>query len=168
MHQARLEFVGDAAEAASVLTLDYLPGAADEMRFTSGGKMVVASLGKEGALSGIIDGEPFVAACHLSGSELTLFIDGITRRFRLRNPIAEAMRTPRSSGSILAPMPGRVMLVHVKQHDKVEAHAPLLVLEAMKMEHVLRAPESGVVGEVMVRQGDQVKESDQLLELVAS
>ena len=70
------------------------------------------------------------------------------------------MRTPQSGGSILAPMPGRVMLVHVKRRDKVEAGTALLVLEAMKMEHVLRAPDSEVVGDIRVREGDQVKEGD--------
>ena len=51
IHQTTLEFAGDTAEAAGVLTLDYLPGDADEMRFTSGGKTVVASLDEDGGRS---------------------------------------------------------------------------------------------------------------------
>jgi 3-methylcrotonyl-CoA carboxylase alpha subunit len=161
-HRTIVEF-----EEAGVLTFDYLPHGGGEMRFSAAGKTIAGALDEHGLLEGTVDGEPFAVACHLSGREFTLFADGMTRRFRLKDPVAEATRLPQSSGRILAPMPGRVMLVHVKQHDKVGVNAPLVVLEAMKMEHVVRAPGAGLVAAIRVREGDQVNESDLLIELIA-
>ncbi len=59
-------------------------------------------------------------------------------------------------GSLLAPMPGTVVEVRAKSGDHVDKGMPLLVLEAMKMQHVISAPTSGVIGEIRVRSGDQV------------
>ncbi len=147
LHQSTIEFAAAGSETAAAVTLGHLPQAGGEMRFSAAGKTIVATLDDDGTLTGRLDGEPFTAASHLSQGVLTLFADGATRRFRLKDPVADAMRVPGSSGRVLAPMPGRVMLVHVKQHDKVDANAPLLVLEAMKMEHVIRAPQAGRVAE---------------------
>ncbi len=60
------------------------------------------------------------------------------------------------SGSLLAPMPGTVVTVAVSTGDRVEAGAPMLVLEAMKMQHTVTAPHAGTVTEVDVRPGAQV------------
>ena len=61
-----------------------------------------------------------------------------------------------ASGSLLAPMPGTVVAVRVEKGDAVEAGAPVLVLEAMKMQHTVAAPHAGTVTEMSVRAGDQV------------
>ena len=61
------------------------------------------------------------------------------------------------SGSILAPMPGRVIAVEVAAGDTVTKGQKLLTLEAMKMEHTLTAPFDGVVQEVNCTSGDQVQ-----------
>jgi propionyl-CoA carboxylase alpha chain len=60
------------------------------------------------------------------------------------------------AGSLLAPMPGAVAAVHVAAGDLVRAGQPLLVLEAMKMQHPVVAPASGVVRSLDVVQGAQV------------
>jgi len=59
-------------------------------------------------------------------------------------------------GSLLAGMPGTVVAVSVAVGDIVEHGHPLIVLEAMKMEHAIRAPHRGVVAELHVGVGDQV------------
>jgi propionyl-CoA carboxylase alpha chain len=61
-----------------------------------------------------------------------------------------------ASGSLLAPMPGTVVAVHVQKGDDVEAGHPVLVLEAMKMQHTVAAPHGGTVTDLSVRTGDQV------------
>jgi propionyl-CoA carboxylase alpha chain len=61
------------------------------------------------------------------------------------------------AGSLTSPMPGSVMRVMVKRGDAVEARQPLLVLEAMKMEHEIIAPTAGVVAELRVAEGTQVE-----------
>jgi len=71
----------------------------------------------------------------------------------------------RSSGDLLAPMHGRVTQVLVAPGHAVEAGALLIVIEAMKMEHQLRAPRAGTVGSLHARPGDQVAARQCLVEL---
>jgi len=61
-----------------------------------------------------------------------------------------------AAGSLLAPMPGSVVAVHAQVGDTVEEGQPLLVLEAMKMQHTIAAPHAGTVTELDVAVGDQV------------
>jgi propionyl-CoA carboxylase alpha chain len=60
------------------------------------------------------------------------------------------------TGSLHAPMPGRVITVAVEEGDHVTGGQVLIVMEAMKMEHSLRAPHDGIVRSVMARPHDQV------------
>ena len=55
-----------------------------------------------------------------------------------------------------APMPGRVTAIHVKIGQQVEPGAPLLSLEAMKMENMLKAEGIGVVSAITIQEGDVV------------
>ncbi|MGH3411642.1 MAG: biotin carboxylase N-terminal domain-containing protein [Marmoricola sp.] len=61
-----------------------------------------------------------------------------------------------SEGSLLAPMPGTVVAVAVAPHETVTRGQPVLVLEAMKMQHNVTAPADGVVARIDVETGDQV------------
>ncbi|MGI9310610.1 MAG: biotin carboxylase N-terminal domain-containing protein [bacterium] len=69
--------------------------------------------------------------------------------------------------ALVAPMPGAVIAVQVKEGARVARGASLLILEAMKMEHAIRAPRDGVVTRLRVACGDQVGEGDPLLTLEA-
>jgi biotin carboxyl carrier protein len=69
------------------------------------------------------------------------------------------------AGGLTAPMPGKVVRVLVTAGQEVAAHAPLVVLEAMKMEHTVRAAAAGVVRAVHVAVGDQV-DGDRVLAVV--
>jgi 3-methylcrotonyl-CoA carboxylase alpha subunit len=68
-----------------------------------------------------------------------------------------------SDGSLLSPMPGRVIGVDVRQGDTVAAGQKLLTLEAMKMEHSLTAPFDGIVAELNAAEGAQVTEGTLLV-----
>jgi propionyl-CoA carboxylase alpha chain len=61
-----------------------------------------------------------------------------------------------AAGSLVAPMPGTVIRVAVEVGDEVKAGDALVVLEAMKMEHGIKAAADGVVAEVLVTAGQQV------------
>jgi 3-methylcrotonyl-CoA carboxylase alpha subunit len=68
-------------------------------------------------------------------------------------------------GGLVAPMPGKVLEVLVAQGDVVEAGTPLMVLEAMKMEHRIVAAADGTVVAVHFQAGDQVAQGAVLLDL---
>ena len=68
-------------------------------------------------------------------------------------------------GRLTAPMPGKVIAVLVETGATVEKGAPLMVMEAMKMEHTIVAPSSGKIGEILFEVGDQVADGSQLLVL---
>ena len=61
-----------------------------------------------------------------------------------------------AAGSLVAPMPGTVVRVEAEAGDRVEAGATIIVIEAMKMEHQIRAPHGGTLAEVRVEVGTQV------------
>ena len=75
---------------------------------------------------------------------------------------------PASDGSLRAPMPGKIVATPAKAGDTVAKGQPVVVLEAMKMEHALVAPFDGVVGEVSVAVGDQVAADTVLAVVTAS
>jgi 3-methylcrotonyl-CoA carboxylase alpha subunit len=60
-------------------------------------------------------------------------------------------------------MPGRVLAVLVKPGELVTRGMPLLIMEAMKMEHTITAPADGTVDELLCSVGEQVKEGAELL-----
>jgi len=70
-----------------------------------------------------------------------------------------------SGGGPTAPVPGTVVAVLVEVGDEVDDHTDLLVMEAMKMEHRIRAPGPAVVAEVLVAAGDQVEAGRLLIRL---
>jgi glutaconyl-CoA/methylmalonyl-CoA decarboxylase subunit gamma len=66
---------------------------------------------------------------------------------------------------VLSPMPGRVVKVLVAEGDQVEAGAPLIVVEAMKMENELVSARSGTVRKVHVARGQTVEGGARLVEV---
>jgi 3-methylcrotonyl-CoA carboxylase alpha subunit len=73
-----------------------------------------------------------------------------------------------SDGSILSPMPGRIVTVAVSEGEVVKADQALVTLEAMKMEHVLCAPFEGEVLGLSVEENGQVVEGKVLMKIVQS
>ena len=66
---------------------------------------------------------------------------------------------------IVAPMPGLVLEIHVKEGDTVEKGTPLITLEAMKMENVLKSPNEGIVRKIHADTGKSVEKNYLLLEM---
>src|SRR6195952_3330699 len=84
-----------------------------------------------------------------------VFYDGVSMAFEWQNLLAHAADAEHGEGRLTAPMPGKVIAVHVQPGATVEKGAPLLVMEAMKMEHTIVAPANGVVSEILFGIGDQ-------------
>jgi 3-methylcrotonyl-CoA carboxylase alpha subunit len=70
-------------------------------------------------------------------------------------------------GQLTAPMPGKVVSVYANPNQRVKRGDPLMVLEAMKMEHTIKAPADGTVEKVMFAAGDMVDEGAELLRIKA-
>ncbi len=79
--------------------------------------------------------------------------------------LAHAGEAHAEAGRLTAPMPGKVLSFAVKAGDQVARGQALAVMEAMKMEHTIVAPEDGVVAELLYGPGDQVAEGAELLTL---
>ncbi|WP_313455173.1 acetyl/propionyl/methylcrotonyl-CoA carboxylase subunit alpha [Stenotrophomonas sp.] len=103
-----------------------------------------------------VDGQLHRARVVRDGSELYLFGAQGVRRFTVHDPVSEADQGVVDAGSLVAPMPGRVVATLVAAGTQVSKGTPLLVLEAMKMEHTLQAPADGTVQGFRVKAGDQV------------
>ncbi|WP_405555565.1 acetyl-CoA carboxylase biotin carboxylase subunit [Streptomyces sp. NBC_01171] len=94
--------------------------------------------------------------------------DGDAWQVRDHDPVAASLSRSAHAGadSLTAPMPGTVTVVKVAVGDEVEAGQSLLVVEAMKMEHVVSAPHAGTVAELDVTPGSTVA-MDQVLAVIA-
>jgi 3-methylcrotonyl-CoA carboxylase alpha subunit len=125
----------------------------------------------------LVDGERVVRASgNLSGGAalevvregemLTVFAPGRRRDLRLFDPFTAAaahVLTP----TLAAPMPGVITAVHVASGATVAQGAPLVSLEAMKVEHTLRAPAAGTVDAIHCKVGDRVSEGAELVVFTA-
>jgi propionyl-CoA carboxylase alpha chain len=124
----------------------------------------------------VVEGRDDVVVVSATPDEVVLDVAGVERRLRILGAECPEIdvdgdgwsvalrRLPRfpdavaavAEGSLVAPMPGAVTAVHVAVGDAVTAGQPLLVLEAMKMQHPVVAPASGVVRSLDVVPGAQV------------
>ncbi len=68
-------------------------------------------------------------------------------------------------GSMVSPMPGKILKIFVNLGDTVEVGEPLLVMEAMKMEHTIKAGSPGVVEHIYFKVGDQIQASVDLVKI---
>ncbi|MBS0124275.1 acetyl/propionyl/methylcrotonyl-CoA carboxylase subunit alpha [Thetidibacter halocola] len=110
-----------------------------------------------------LDGGP-APEVHVAPLRVTVF-DRFGLAFDLPDPLERASAAGAGDGLTRAPMPGRVVKVHVHAGQAVAAGDRLAVLEAMKMEHTMQAARDGVVAEVLVAAGDQVEAGAPLIRL---
>ncbi|MGF6603466.1 3-methylcrotonyl-CoA carboxylase alpha subunit [Paraburkholderia sp. GAS448] len=99
----------------------------------------------------------------IDGDTFHVFCGGAALAFEWQNLLAHAADAEHGEGRLTAPMPGKVIAVLVEPGTVVEKGTPLIVMEAMKMEHTIGAPAAGKVAEVLYAVGDQVADGAQLL-----
>jgi 3-methylcrotonyl-CoA carboxylase alpha subunit len=127
-----------------------------------------------------------VASVSLAGCEDTLFtvkLDGAVVRghvvrdsqhvhvfyrgehttLQYSDPLAHAGDAETEGGRLTAPMPGKIVALLTEPGAVVEKGTPLLIMEAMKMEHTITSPADGIVEELLYAVGDQVSDGVQLL-----
>nr|MBA3477411.1 biotin/lipoyl-binding protein [Lautropia sp.] len=95
----------------------------------------------------------------------TLHLFTATRHLRLEyvDKLAHAGEAAQEGGRLTAPMPGKVIALLVRAGSTVSKGDPLLVMEAMKMEHTITAPTDGTVARLHYAVGDQVAEGEALV-----
>ncbi len=117
-------------------------------------------------VSAFIDGEPFRCSYVRAGDDLYVMRGGATEKFSLPKLDAASFAADAlSDGRGTAPMPGQIIAVFVKVGDSVRRDQPLLVLEAMKMEHTIAAPIDGTLERLALAVGDRVVEGTELFQI---
>lgn len=111
-----------------------------------------------------IDGRARRVFVARDGSKIWVWCDGVARVFE-RAGSARASAAGDDAADLVAPMPGRVRRILVREGERVERGAVLLALEAMKMEHAIRAPRAGIVRRLRAGEGDLVEAGTELVEL---
>jgi len=138
------------------------------LELPSGALEARGELDEDGALVAEIGGARTRARVVRHGGALTVIHAGGWHELALEDPLAAAAARDAGAGRLTAPMPGTVIEVKVKPGAAVEAGAPLLVLEAMKMEHSITAPADGVVRTMYYGVGDRVEEGAELVDFEAA
>jgi 3-methylcrotonyl-CoA carboxylase alpha subunit len=119
----------------------------------------------DGALSVLLDGVREQITVLDQGAETAVFLGGESWRLTEIDPLAARAGEDPSAGRLTAPMPGRVAQLMVEPGMSVRRGQPLIVIEAMKMEHTVAAPADGVVEAVRFAPGDLVEEGAELIAL---
>ncbi len=135
------------------------------LQFAGGAMVAEAEEQPGGAFAIVIDGVKRHMTVLDHGSETMVFIAGASWRLIEVDPLAARSGEDPSAGRLTAPMPGRVTQLMVEPGAEVRRGEPLVVIEAMKMEHTVTAPTEGVVEAVRFAVGDLVEEGVELIAL---
>ncbi|HEV7765155.1 MAG TPA: biotin/lipoyl-containing protein [Thermoanaerobaculia bacterium] len=114
-----------------------------------------------------IDGRVHVVPYAIQGSTISFSYDGEIYFAEVADKGVRAKARHRDA-SMSAPMPGLVLKILVRQGDVVAKGAPLLILEAMKMEHQITAPRDGVIASIDCREADLVQPGVELVTMKES
>ncbi|RYC33550.1 ATP-grasp domain-containing protein [Lichenibacterium minor] len=128
-----------------------------------GGSVLAASSEDERGQSLLVDGVSRRIGVIRRGAELTVIHAGRNHALVEVDPLAPPATQTFGSDRVTAPIPGRVARVMVRPGDVVERNASLMVVEAMKMEITLRAPQDGIVAEVRFAVDEMVEEGAELV-----
>ncbi|MBS0545811.1 MAG: acetyl/propionyl/methylcrotonyl-CoA carboxylase subunit alpha [Proteobacteria bacterium] len=141
----------------------------DGYRLTVGARSVLArgELNPRGLLRVELDGLRMDATVIVAAEKRHVFLQGRTWPLNRVDPLLHTGEGAGAEGGLLAPMPGKVIALVAAEGAKVEKGAPLLILEAMKMEHTITAPAAGTVKAFRFGVGDQVGDGAELVEFEA-
>jgi 3-methylcrotonyl-CoA carboxylase alpha subunit len=126
------------------LTLRYRRGGY-LLELPSGPLAIAGALNEEGRLLATIGAQKLEACVLRRGMELTVLCAGTRHTLFVHDPQAEALEQEDTGGKLTAPMPGKIIALLVAAGSRVKRGTPLLIMEAMKMEHTITAPSDGLV-----------------------
>jgi 3-methylcrotonyl-CoA carboxylase alpha subunit len=114
-----------------------------------------------------LDDRRLVASVVAVDDKRSIFLHGTTYTLLRDDPLHLVEAGGAQNGGLTAPMPGKVVTLLAQPGQKVEKGAPLLILEAMKMEHTITAPAAGTVKAFCYAAGEQVSDGAALVEFEA-
>ena len=125
----------------------------------------------DGAVYVRIQGKNYATRIQKSeNGSLVVSVDGLpislqltTERDRLLNKMGHSAGANSQKQDLKSPMPGMVLKILVKTGDHVSKGDPLLILESMKMENILKATHDGVVADISAKEGTSVEKNELLL-----
>ena len=151
----------DGSERIAV-TAHYRPGG--YLLDLPGGTIKVSgTIDEVGDLSADLGGTRCRATVVLRELELNIIVNGISHILVIEDTALHSADQDDGNGRLTAPMPGKIVAVMVAAGEQVKIGTPLVVLEAMKMEHTISAPSDGMVVSLPFAVGDMVSEGADLL-----
>lgn len=161
-----MKVIGDVSETQMIQTdSQWLPEAAGDYSITALG---------EGRVLIMVNKRPFVADCievNKSEKKVLVQLNGAKHELHIKEPLDDLLHamgldklSNQAALNIKAPMPGLVLDIAVSPGDAVKKGDKVLILEAMKMENVIKAGGDGVVAKVLINKGQTVDKNQVLIE----
>ncbi|MEI6306826.1 MAG: biotin/lipoyl-containing protein, partial [Deltaproteobacteria bacterium] len=148
------------------ITAHYRPGS--YLLDLPGGSLTVRGcLDENGDLLADLNGLRCKATVVRHLDDLVIVAQGRSHRLTLHDPLAHVGEQEDAGGRLTAPMPGKIVAVLVEQGAIIVKGTPLVIMEAMKMEHTIAAPRDGLVEEIYFAAGAVVNEGAELLSFAA-
>ena len=129
--------------------------------------LIDAVLARPDVLSILIAGKAYEVKRERTATDMHLWVGSARYAAELRDP--RSLRSRKSGGvdekgpkKLIAPMPGKVVRVLLREKDEVEAGQGVLVVEAMKMQNEIKSPKKGVVQKIVATEGANVNPGDVL------
>jgi 3-methylcrotonyl-CoA carboxylase alpha subunit len=149
-------------EREQAVTAHYRPGRY-ELDLPGGRHTLTGAWQPDGSLTAWLEDAVLQANVVQSGQSFDVFFRGTRYRLELHDPALHEIEPDAHDGNLAAPMPGKIIAVLTAAGATVAKGTPLVILEAMKMEHTIIAPGKGTVKEIHYKVGEQVAEGAELL-----
>jgi 3-methylcrotonyl-CoA carboxylase alpha subunit len=161
-------FVFREGERQVAITAHYRKGGKYEVELPGGRRTLWGELTDATTIRAWLDDEELAATVVREGAVLDVFRGPERHTLELHDPWLAEVAGDVHAGGLAAPMPGKVIAVLVQAGATVERGTPLVIMEAMKMEHTITAPAAGTVREILYGVGEQVAEGADLIRFDAA
>jgi biotin carboxyl carrier protein len=137
----------------------------EDVAWIDGRRVAFRAVRREGELVAIeLAGALHPVRVARQGGRAFVWCEGVEFEFERSSPRSR-MGAGEHGGDLVSPMPGRIRRAYVEPGERVERGQVLMVLEAMKMEHAIRAPREGVVSRLPHAEGELVEAGVVLAEI---
>jgi 3-methylcrotonyl-CoA carboxylase alpha subunit len=155
-----------AGEDQRTIHVTYAPGGLYVLDFDGRSVEVRGLLSADGALRAELGGRRLSATVIVAEEKRHVFVDGRSYLLSAVDPLYLPGSSAGPDNRLTAPMPGRIVAL-LAEPGQVQEGTPLLIMEAMKMEHTIRAPSAGTLKAFRHVVGDQVSEGSELVDFEA-